>query len=194
VDDVSIMINFEIESRRRWITALLLVTALLCAGYWMQAGLSAEKTQAATAVPAPVLVVAGTAAELARVLGAPRPALAGAAMSPAERFRVVGVIASTSGQGTALMSIDKQMPRPFAVGANVAPGFVLKAVTPREVRLADSLLGAVTATLPLPDPAKGKTEAPGNDSTAQPRPLQSTQEAEAGPPPLPTIRGAPITP
>lgn len=188
------MINFEIESRRRWVSVLLLVIALLCAGYWTRVVLSAEKTQAVAAVPAAVPVVAGTAAELARVLGAPRPTLAGAAMSPAERFRAIGVIASASGQGTALLSVDKQPPRPFMVGSNVAPGFVLKAVTQREVQLADSLQGAVTATLPLPDPTKGKTEAPENDSTAQPRPLQNTLEPGASPPPLPTIRGAPRPP
>ena len=188
------MINFEIESRRRWITALLLVTALLCAGYWTRAGLSTEKTRAEATAPVPVPVLAGTAAELARVLGAPRPTLAGAAMGPTERFRAIGVIASASGQGAVLMSVDKQPPRPFRVGASVAPGFVLKAVTQRDISLADSVQGAVTVTLPLPDPTKVKTETLSNDSPAQSGSLQNTVEPDAGPPSRPTIRGAPSAP
>jgi general secretion pathway protein C len=193
------MINFEIESRRRWITAMLLVTALLCAGYWTQAGLSADKTRAGAATPAPdpVPVLAGTAAELARVLGAPRPALAGAAMSPNERFRAIGVMASASGQGVALIAVDRQPPRPFRVGSSVAPGFVLTSVTQRELMLAESRQGAVTATLPLPDPAKLTTEAPGNDSPAPPLArsvaVPNPVDVETSPAP-PSIRAAPNAP
>ena len=61
------------------------------------------------------------------------------------------------------MSVDKQPARPFRVGSNIAPGFVLKAVTQREIKLADSVQGEVTATLPLPDPAKVKTDALDNN-------------------------------
>jgi general secretion pathway protein C len=183
------MINLETESRRRWVTALLLLTALLCSGYWMRAGLSEGETRPVATAPAPMPVVAGTAAELARVLGAPRPALAGAALGPTERFRAIGVMASASGQGVALISVDKQPARPFGVGANIAPGFVLKAVSQREIKLADSLKGEVT--LPLPDPAKVKPDALGNNSPAL---LPNALETEAGPPSLPSIRGAPSTP
>ncbi len=192
------MINFETESRRHWVTALLLSTALLCVGYWMRAGLSVGKKSPVTATLATVPVVAGTVAELSRVLGAPRPALAGASISPVERFRVIGVIASASGQGVALMSVDKQPPRPFSVGSNVAPGFVLKSVTQRDVSLADSLQGAVTATLPLPDPTNVKKDVLSNNSPAllpnQSEPLKNSVEVDASPPSLPTIRGAPSVP
>jgi len=188
------MINFEIESRRRWLTALLLVTALLCAGYWTRAALSTEKKPVEAAALPPLPALAGTAAELARVLGAPRPTLAGAALGPTERFRAIGVIASASGQGAALMSVDKQAPRPFRVGASVAPGFVLKAVTQHDVSLADSLQGVVTATLPLPDPAKVKTETLGSDSPAPSGPVPSAVEPDTGPTSRPSIRGAPSAP
>jgi general secretion pathway protein C len=183
------MINFETESRRHWVTALLLMTALLCAAYWIRAGLSDEETRPFAAAPAPNPVVAGTAAELARVLGAPRPTLAGAALGPTERFNAIGVMASASGQGVALVSVDKQPARPFGVGASIAPGFVLKSVSQREIKLADSVQGEVT--LPLPDPAKVKSDALGNNPPAL---LPSVLETEAGPPSLPSIRGAPRTP
>ncbi len=192
------MINFEIESRRHWVTALLLTTALLCVAYWIRVGLSAEKKSPVAAAPATVPVVAGAAAELSRVLGAPRPALAGVAMSPVERFRAIGVIASASGQGVALMSVDKQPPRPFSVGSSVAPGFILKSVTQRDVRLADSLQGAVTATLPLPDPTNAKKDVLSNNSPAllpnQSEPLKNSAEVDASPPSQPTIRSAPSVP
>ena len=176
------------------ITGLLIGTALLCAWYWVQAGRSVAGMPAVDAVPATVAVVAGTPAELARVLGAPRPTLAGSALAPAERFRVIGVLASASGQGAALISVDKQAPRPFRVGASVAPGFVLKSVTLREVLLEDSL--HVELSLPLPDPAMAKTEersteARSNNASA---PLPITPAEEAGPPPLPSIRGEPRAP
>jgi general secretion pathway protein C len=195
------MINFETDVSRRFITALLVGGALLCAGYWARTGLSAGKTHAIVAAPTPPAVAAGTTAELARVLGAPRPALAGSVLGPAERFRVIGVLASASGQGAALISVDKQAPRPFRVGASVAPGFVLKAVKLREVTLEGSLQGELS--LPLPDPATTKTEEPNTELRSdnalvfpppqqpQPVPLPNTPEAEAGPP---SILDAPSAP
>ena len=194
--------NLETDARRRLITGLLLGTALLCVWYWVQAGLSAglfsglpaAGKPAVDAVPATPAVVAGTPAELARVLGAPRPVLSGSALGPAERFRAVGVVASASGQGAALIAVDKQAPRPFRVGASVAPGFVLKAVKLREVTLVDSL--QVEVSLPLPDPAKTKPEERSTEARNgnAPATLPNPPDAEAGPPTLPSIRGEPRAP
>ncbi|MDO9278779.1 MAG: hypothetical protein Q7U05_09505 [Polaromonas sp.] len=146
------------------------------------------------ATPAAVAVAAGTPAELSRVLGAPRTMLAGSALSPAERFRAIGVLANASGQGAALISVDKQAPRPFRVGASVAPGFILKAVKLREVLLEDSLQGELS--LPLPDPATARLEERITDARSDnvPAPLPNTPDAEAGPPSLPPIRGEPRAP
>ena len=187
------------DVRRRLITGLLIGAALLCAGYWLRAGLAAGTTPAVAAVPAPPTAVAGTPAELARVLGAPRPALAGSALGPVDRFSVIGVLASASGQGAALISVDKQPARPFRVGASVAPGFVLKAVKLREVTLVDSL--QVEFALPLPEPVSAPlAELPALPPPSEmmpvlsPSPLPEMPAAEAGPPSLPTIRGMPRAP
>jgi general secretion pathway protein C len=200
------MMNFETESKRRFVTAVLLIGAVLCAGFWTRAALRVDKTTGAAALPAqspvpvPVTVVAGTTTEMARVLGVPRPGLALAAMRPADRFRAVGVIASASGQGAALIAVDKQPPKPFVVGTTVAPGFVLKAVTQREVRLADSVQGAVTATLPLPDPSKVKSDAGSNNPAllnglpAVEKTAINAAETDASPPSQPSIRSAPNPP
>ncbi len=201
-----VMMNLDMDVRRRLITGLLIGAALLCAGYWLRAGLAAGKTPALAALPTPLSVVAGTPTELARVLGAPRPALAGSALGPTERFSVIGVLASASGQGAALISVDKQPPRPFRVGASIAPGFVLKAVKQREVLLEDSLQVEFSLPLPEPTPAPPSTLpvlpalTPPSDMmpvpvpVPSPSPVPETPAAEAGPPSLPTIRGLPRAP
>jgi len=189
------MMNLDVDARRRLISALLIGSALLCAGYWTQAALSAWKVPAANPLPAPAPVAVSTPAELARVLGATRTTWTGSELVLAERFRVMGVLASASGQGTALISVDKQPARPFRVGASVAPGFVLKAVTQWEVLLLDNLQAELS--LPLPDPTTGKSEEPSMDeapSHSAPPPVSAPFQEEAGPPLLPTIRGAPRPP
>jgi general secretion pathway protein C len=192
------MMKFDIDMdvRRRSFTALLFGSALLCAGYWAQAALSAWNAPVANPLPAPTAVAVGTPAELARVLGAARATWADAALVLAERFRVIGVLASASGQGTALISVDKQPARPFRVGASVAPGFVLKAVTLREVLLLDSLQAELS--LPLPDPKAAKNEEPivgeAPSNNMPPNALPPPSQEETGPPSLPTIRGEPRLP
>jgi general secretion pathway protein C len=195
------MMNLDIDARRRLITALLIGGTLLCAGYWTQTALSAWKAPAAKPLSSPAPVALGTPAELARVLGAARPTLAGSELGLAERFRVVGVMASASGQGTALISVDRQPARPFRVGASVAPGFVLKAVTQRQVLLLDSLQAELS--LPLPDPTEAREATKATDeeprmneapSNSPPPPASAPFQEEAGPPLLPTIRGAPRAP
>jgi general secretion pathway protein C len=192
------MMKFDIDMdvRRRSFTALLFGSALLCAGYWTQAALSAWNAPDTSPLPAPTAVDVGTPAELARVLGAARSKWAVSALSLTERFRVIGVMASVSGQGSALISVDKQPARPFRVGASVAPGFVLKAVRLREVLLLDNVQAELS--LPLPDPKAAKNEepimgeAPSNNTS--PPALPPPSQEEAGPPSLPTIRGEPRPP
>ena len=65
-------------------------------------------------------VVTGTVAELARVLGAPRPTLGGAALGSTDRFRAIGVIASASGQGAALISIERSVATRSQAGRQLA--------------------------------------------------------------------------
>jgi len=60
------------------------------------------------------------------------------------------VIAGASGRGVALVAVDGQPSRPFAVGAEVAPGLLLQRVAAREVVLAESMQGPAKLTLALP--------------------------------------------
>jgi general secretion pathway protein C len=63
---------------------------------------------------------------------------------------LLGVIASAAGKGAALISVDGEPPRPLAVGAQVAPGYTLKAVGRREAWLADSASVPAQIKLSLP--------------------------------------------
>jgi general secretion pathway protein C len=87
---------------------------------------------------------------VARLLGA-APAVASAAPSPtlASRFTLVGVVASRSHKGAALIAVDGKPAKPFRVGAAVDEGIVLQSVEPRRAVLASSD-GSPALTLELP--------------------------------------------
>jgi len=118
--------------------------------YWALA-LSArpEAPVPAALAPAPQ----ADAQAVARLLGAGAPAVVAQTAAPAapSRFVLQGVLAgTTSGHGAALVSVDGQPPKPFRVGATVAPGLVLQSLSRREARLGPSPDGAATVTLQMP--------------------------------------------
>jgi general secretion pathway protein C len=96
--------------------------------------------------PAPVATVA-------RLLGAEAaaPELV-AAPDAASRFRLTGIIASAFGQGVALLSIDGQPSKPYAVGSQLEAGWMLQSVEQRRVALAADANGPVRLQLELPKP------------------------------------------
>lgn len=192
------MIDLHNESGRRWTTAALTGIALLSAAYWGEAallkfrqGLPEAALQSGSAASGASLtgpVVTPPAESLARLLGAqarPQAAPAG----PAERFKVMGVIASATGQGAALIAVDGQPPRAYKVGAELAPGFVLSSVSQKELKLAASQGGDVLATLALPEPGS----APGAAATAGGNPgvPPGFEGRGSGPPAVSGSRGDP---
>ena len=102
------------------------------------------------AVPARAMDDMSNPVALARLLGATPPAEAGPGPAPADRFVLSGVIASSVGQGAALISVDGKPARAFAVGSELAPGYVLVAVASREAMLGEGLNAPVRAVLSLP--------------------------------------------
>ena len=140
--------------------------------------------------------------ELARLLGAVAPAAAGPGPGPQDRFILSGVIASLVGQGAALISVDGKPARPFAVGSELAPGYVLVSVAPRAAMLAEGLFAPVRAVLSLPLPQQGEATSiapvlasavpitPGNPAAATLAPAGAPGVApsvaiEPSPPPVP---------
>jgi general secretion pathway protein C len=180
------------DPARRVITLVLLGACLLSAGYWLQAGFKAWRPPEAVlpAAPAARPVPAVSVIELARVLGAPPEALNGVAAGLAQRFRLAGVIASASGQGAALLSMDGQPARTFLVGAEIASGLWLQSVGPAEAMLAGSMQGPVMATLRVPElPAADASPPATSAQAATPVPVPGAGAAPEAP--VRSMRAAP---
>jgi general secretion pathway protein C len=185
-------ITLNTDPARRLITLALLGACLLSAGYWLQAGFKAWRPQAATLTAAPLVkpVPAVSVIELARVLGAPPEALNGVAAGLEQRFRLAGVMASASGQGAALLSVDGQPARTFLVGAEIASGLWLQSVGPAEAMLAGSMQGPVMATLRVPELPPADVSPPGASAqAATPVPVPGAGAAPEAP--VRSMRAAP---
>jgi general secretion pathway protein C len=113
----------------------------------------------ATQVPVVLSVASGNVssdgnadAHVAFALGAPKPAGkdTGNSAQAAHQWNFLGVVASASGQGAALIGVDGQAPKAFLPGQTLAPGWVLHSLGHRLARLAPDLQSTPTVTLELP--------------------------------------------
>jgi general secretion pathway protein C len=131
--------------------AALLLWGALAAGvaYWVlhfptptSAVLPAVSTSAPVATP--------DTGPMARVLGH----VQAQAVVPADssRFQLLGVIASASGQGSALIAIDGQPPKAWRVGQAVQEGVYLQKLAPRQAWLGQTLTGPAQWTLNMAGP------------------------------------------
>ena len=88
---------------------------------------------------------------VARLLGqGEAPAETVAVADPGSRFRLTGIIASTAGQGVALLSVDGKPAKPYSVGSSIENGLMLQSVERRSVALASDARAAVRVRLELP--------------------------------------------
>lgn len=133
-------------------TALIWAAVVVSGWYWIQTAKSAGLRVKSDAPSAAVLQDRFDTASLARLLGAspPKDAGAGAGPVPSDRFVLSGLVARSNGQGAALIAVDGKPARTFVVGSELAPGYVLVAVTAREALLAEGLNSPVRAALVLP--------------------------------------------
>lgn len=98
--------------------------------------------------------------DLARLFGTKpvAPVVMAAAPQASSRFRLLGVVASNgqptggspSSQGVALIAVDDQIPKAYAVGARIDADMVLQAVGLRSASIASSQAGPPTITLEMP--------------------------------------------
>lgn len=161
-----------------------------------------------TAVPAQAQVAAagpGLRGDLSRLLGAdPVPVAepAPAAPSADARFSLVGVVAPRAAQsareGVALIAVDGQPARAYRIGAAVADGHVLSAVSARGATLGPRDGGpavALSVAPPAPAargtlPAAGAAATPAEPPARAPRaPRQARQSPPADPPPAASADG-----
>ena len=134
----------------------------------------APSSEAPPAVaPAPV----ADQAAVARLLGAVAPA--GPAMAPVavNRFVLLGVMASPSRMGSALIAVDGKPGRAFRVGSKVDEGIVLESVEPRKARLAPVAGGGEPIFLEMP---LSRQQSTGGRAVTDARPSQSAK-APVGP-------------
>ena len=137
----------------RWVPALatLCLWAAAAAGvaYWVLqfAGVGGPATPAPTAARASGQEPSSS--QVQKALGAVAAAPV-AAVDAGARFVLAGVVAASSGRGSALIGVDGQAPQAFKVGQAVSPGMVLHSLSARQARLAESVKGPVTLTLDMP--------------------------------------------
>ena len=134
----------------RMMTAILWAAVVVSGWYWTQAVVKADTSISTDAPRAAVVPDMSNPAALARLLGATPPLLAEPGPGPSDRFVLSGVIASSVGKGAALIAVDGKPARPFLVGSELAQGYVLVSVSPREALLAEGINAPVRVVLTLP--------------------------------------------
>lgn len=116
------------------------MAVFICAGaaasvvYWGFQLTTPPASPSTAALTAPGNVPHDATASVARALGhtATAAVQVSATGSP---FKLMGVIASASGQGSALIATDGQAPKAYRVGQAVQDGLILTALTPRQAIL-----------------------------------------------------------
>ena len=120
---------------RHGLTLLAWSAAAASLVYWfLQFPVQDGMLPASETLPVSQRTQAPSDAGLERALGVVT-ATAAAPTAQATRFQLMGVIAASSGQGSALIGTDGQAPKAYRVGQVVADGVVLQSLEPRQARL-----------------------------------------------------------
>ena len=136
----------------RWaplLTGLVWCAAALSAGYWVWHFPSGSFLQKTTLTVSAQSALAAPTNGLPRILGATHVEVARPSADD-KSIQLLGVIAGSSGQGSALMTIDGQVPKSFRVGQTVSDGLVLQRLDARRAQLGASLNGPTLRELQLP--------------------------------------------
>jgi general secretion pathway protein C len=135
----------------RGITLMVWGLASASAVWWglRIAGLSQPVHGVPPPVAAPGEMVVDSNA-VARMLGAVAAAQAAPPPAAASRFALLGVVASRSSQGAALIAVDGKPGRPYRVGSKIEDGLILQAVDARHARLGPASGSGVSLTLEMP--------------------------------------------
>lgn len=125
------------------------VLPLVTVGVWALAaasiafwGLRMPKTEVATAVAVPVSASqppVDQSAPMAKALGQAATAATNPSTQANSTYKLMGVIASASGQGSALIAVDGQPAKAYRVGQTVQDGWTLASLTARQARLTSSV-------------------------------------------------------
>jgi general secretion pathway protein C len=134
---------FQIQNKPAQVFRLNAFTALTwCAAaaglvFWVlkfPKDYDARLTPVATTSIASSALVHDAASQTARVWGV-QAAQPEVSIALSTRFQLHGVIASASGQGSALISVDGQAPKAFRVGQTLADGVTLISLSAKQANL-----------------------------------------------------------
>ncbi len=150
-----IIANMQLTSLNHWLPRLaaFLLALVLAASvvFWVMRWPARDSGPALPLPETRDALPAANANLMARLLGqGDAPADAVASPDAASRFRLTGIIASGSGRGVALVSIDGQPPKPYHQGSQLEAGWMLQSVEPRRIALAADAKAPVGLRLELP--------------------------------------------
>jgi general secretion pathway protein C len=117
------------------ITAVVWTLAAASTAYWILHWPKAQMAVASSAIASSNYVTDSLYFPMARALGQTSTKTASPARLPSTNYILTGVIASASGQGSALIATDGQPPKAFKVGQTVQDGWTLVSLTARQARL-----------------------------------------------------------
>ncbi len=117
------------------VTAAVWTLAAASTAYWFLHWPKAEMAFSASAVASSNHVTASLYVPMSRALGQTSTQVASPALPASSHYKLTGVIASASGQGSALIATDAQPPKAFKVGQTVQDGWTLVSLTARQARL-----------------------------------------------------------
>lgn len=123
-------------------------------------------TLSATAPLAPI--PGSEQADLTKVFGSPiassnASGAIPAAINPATRFSLIGVVANRASSGVALISVDGKAARPYRVGSQIEEIYELKSVAARSAVVQEAKAAGATFTIEL-KPEAGLAQGPLNPS------------------------------
>jgi len=144
-----------------WVLGALVAYSAVAWALQMQ-GLSAPFSQLPEAASplhnpqsGPSILTATDKALVAQALGAPPSKLsasdsAAPDVNPSHQWALLGVVAGSSGRGSALLSVDGLPPKAYLPGQTVAPGWVLHSVGHGVARLSNGLKDTPTVVIEMP--------------------------------------------
>lgn len=129
--------------------ALLGCTAAASVLFWVLNFPSGMAVQGLPLVQSTSPAAGPTSVHMAKALGV-QAALPDVSIAQSSRFVLWGLVAGASGQGSALIAVDGQPPRPYRVGQTVTDGVVLQGLAPKQAQLGANAQGAALFSLSLP--------------------------------------------
>jgi general secretion pathway protein C len=118
-----------------WVTAVLWLAAAASMVFWVLKWPAWQAVDATVASAVATLDSNALQTQTGRALGYASDTQPRAEQPASTSFKLLGVIASPSGQGSALIAIDGQPPQAFRMGQILQDGWQLQSLTPKQARL-----------------------------------------------------------